>query len=158
MPVRLRPHRLMKTCGACDVEKPLDEFHRRGSKRQAWCKACRKTYDRQYHHGYLERRKQVDGVRREALRDWVWRLKSEPCMDCGGRFHPVSMQFDHRPGEKKSHNIGNMVARRTTRARIEAEIAKCDLVCANCHAVRTWERYGKTRPAEQGFEADCNSA
>jgi len=49
------------------------------------------------------------------------------------------MHFDHRPGEKKDFEIGFAV-RGYSRTRILAEIAKCDLVCANCHAVRTYRR------------------
>jgi hypothetical protein len=49
------------------------------------------------------------------------------------------MQFDHRPGEGKSFDVASAV-RGYSRKRILAEIAKCDLVCANCHAVRTYRR------------------
>jgi len=49
------------------------------------------------------------------------------------------MHFDHRPGEIKEFEIGFAV-RGYSRRRILAEIAKCDLVCANCHAVRTYRR------------------
>jgi hypothetical protein len=70
---------------------------------------------------------------------WVRELKRRPCADCGGLFHPVAMHFDHRPGEKKDFEVGWAI-RGYSRRRIMAEIAKCDLVCANCHAVRTYER------------------
>ncbi|MGH7894858.1 MAG: hypothetical protein ACREQL_09325 [Candidatus Binatia bacterium] len=76
-------------------------------------------------------------------REWVTQLKTNsPCMDCGVAFHPAAMQFDHRPGEQKRFNVGNCTHH--PRVVVEAEIAKCDLVCANCHAVRTFER---RRPA-----------
>ena len=61
-----------------------------------------------------------------------------PCFDCGTTFHPAAMQYDHRPGEKKLFQLS--VAHTRNRARFEAERKKCDLVCANCHAVRTYER------------------
>ena len=47
------------------------------------------------------------------------------------------MDFDHRAGETKAYNVGSMFAHHYSRELIEAEIAKCDLVCANCHRVRT---------------------
>ena len=56
-----------------------------------------------------------------------------------GTFHPAAMHFDHRPGMTKAFDIG-FGCRRYGKDRILAEIAKCDLVCANCHAVRTFER------------------
>ena len=47
------------------------------------------------------------------------------------------MDFDHRPGEVKKHQLGGMTKTVYSWAVIEAEIAKCDLVCANCHRIRT---------------------
>jgi hypothetical protein len=62
--------------------------------------------------------------------------EANPCVDCGLYFHYSQMQFDHRPGEDKKREVSRLTGRRT----IWAEIAKCDLVCANCHALRTWKR------------------
>lgn len=59
------------------------------------------------------------------------------CLDCGFAAHPAALQFDHARGEK-SFEIGSKVS--AAWERIEAEIAKCDIVCANCHAIRTAER------------------
>lgn len=65
------------------------------------------------------------------------KLKSG-CIDCGYNGHPEALQFDHRPDEVKSFTI----ARKMTNAwsALEAEIAKCDVRCANCHAIKTAER------------------
>lgn len=56
-------------------------------------------------------------------------------MDCGELFPSYVMQFDHRPGEKKRRPVSHMVA--YSREAIDEEVTKCDLVCANCHAIRT---------------------
>lgn len=66
-------------------------------------------------------------------------LKRHPCMDCGGSYPPCVMDWDHRDGEVKLFNIASL------KASVEdmlIEIAKCDLVCANCHRVRTARRAG----------------
>jgi hypothetical protein len=63
-------------------------------------------------------------------------------MDCGGTFSPECMDFDHKSGEKVN-NVGTMVVRGWNRARVLAEIAKCELVCANCHRTRTKNRRRK---------------
>ncbi len=66
-------------------------------------------------------------------------LKSKPCMDCGGTFPSCAMQFDHRDPSTKNKKFpapGAMLGRASIEAFME-EIAKCDLVCANCHAIRT---------------------
>lgn len=73
---------------------------------------------------------------REQRRVHVDAIKARPCMDCSGTFHPCAMHFDHRPGTAKFFNIGEALCRYPLEV-LDAEIAKCDVVCANCHAVRT---------------------
>ncbi len=63
--------------------------------------------------------------------------KEAPCADCGIQYPPWVMQFDHVRGAKE-FNLAN--ARKIGLARIRAEIEKCDVVCANCHAERTHSR------------------
>jgi hypothetical protein len=46
------------------------------------------------------------------------------------------MDFDHKPGFEKVKNVSQA----NTFAMVESEMAKCDLVCANCHRIRTWNR------------------
>lgn len=58
-----------------------------------------------------------------------------PCYDCGGMFPLEAMDWDHTPGSKKSFNVSNY-STRTFEAVLE-EIQKCQLVCSNCHRVRT---------------------
>lgn len=65
---------------------------------------------------------------------------NRPCMDCGLIFHPVCMDFDHRPGETKKSGISQLTKHGRSNAVIMAEVAKCDLVCAVCHRLRTHTR------------------
>lgn len=69
-----------------------------------------------------------------------------PCADCKGFFHPFVMDFDHVRGEK----LGDVsrLARSSTSEAVDAEIQKCELVCSNCHRLRTWNRLhsGRKRP------------
>lgn len=74
--------------------------------------------------------------RREARVLKIRELKDKPCVDCGGRFHFSAMQFDHVRGTK-SFNISR-ASRSVKNLMLEAE--KCEVVCANCHAVRTYKR------------------
>lgn len=75
--------------------------------------------------------------RRQQFRLLVDGMKNVPCVDCGGRFPPECMDFDHVRGEKAG-NVGNMV--RYTPAKAIAEMQKCEIVCANCHRTRTKHR------------------
>lgn len=66
-------------------------------------------------------------------------LKNKPCMDCGNSFPAVCMDFDHRPGEVKLFNISGEGHGHPWKDVLN-EIQKCDLVCANCHRIRTASR------------------
>lgn len=71
---------------------------------------------------------------------WYQAYKAcNPCADCGGFFHPVSMEFDHLEPDTKRQNVSIMVRSGYLMSKIYDEISRCDLVCANCHAVRTFE-------------------
>lgn len=80
-------------------------------------------------------------ARRVALMSAV---KAAPCLDCGGRYPPYIMDFDHLPGTKKKAAVGLMFG--TTVESLLEEIAKCDLVCSNCHRERTHQRRGSVVP------------
>lgn len=81
-------------------------------------------------------------AQRQNRYEKVAALKEVPCMDCGGTFPHYVMQFDHI-GDDKVNSISNLITRASWK-RIEEEIAKCELVCANCHAIRTWNRLRAT--------------
>jgi hypothetical protein len=78
-------------------------------------------------------------MRRSRLKKRVWvdKQKFRPCADCGGTFPPECMDFDHVRGEKL-FNLGQCSGRSIVA--LGAEIAKCDVVCANCHRIRTRRR------------------
>ena len=74
-----------------------------------------------------------------ARKEFVAWLKDVPCLDCGRRFPPCAMDFDHRPGTTKEGSIAAMYS--SSAEKYMAEVVKCDLVCACCHRVRTHSRY-----------------
>ncbi len=63
-------------------------------------------------------------------------LKSVPCSDCGVRYPPYVMDFDHLKPEEKEIKIGQG----WSITRTLAEIEKCEVVCSNCHRIREHER------------------
>lgn len=107
--------------------------------------------------GMAKRRAAGVGPRSESVRDWLRRLKSTtPCRGCGQVYPYYVMQFDHRPDETKSFELSR--SHKMPRAAVEAEVAKCDIVCANCHAARTFERVvQRPRPIKIKVCARCSS-
>lgn len=81
-----------------------------------------------------------NALRRRQLAELVQLVKSQPCVDCGQKYPYYVMDLDHRGDETKVLDVSRLVARRVTVVRLEAEIAKCDVVCSNCHRERTHQR------------------
>lgn len=130
-----------KYCNHCKRVKPLSEFHRWHNGVQAWCKACKSAVAAEHYQANKARRYAHNKRRQKEFRAWYTSLKEgKPCADCGQIFHPAAMQWDHLPEFEKSGSLGELV-RHGSRDLIVREIAKCELVCANCHAVRTVRRH-----------------
>ena len=140
-PIRLERYRqVVKRCGRCQLVRPLTDFHRRGTSVQTWCRECRREYDREYHRRTRPRRLAQKRARHNEMVAWYRALKDElPCADCGLAFHHAAMTWDHLPGELKLSDVSSLLQRHSRKTILE-EIAKCELVCANCHAVRTFNR------------------
>lgn len=66
-------------------------------------------------------------------------LRTVPCLDCNLTFPYFVMQFDHRDATNKRYVVTQMIGRAGT-GTILAEVAKCDIVCANCHRDRSYRR------------------
>jgi hypothetical protein len=135
----------MKTCARCRRERPLSDFPLRrkdGAKRYGHCRECKAAYQRQWYERNRDRHiENVSAIRRELRRkhaEIVAREKSRPCADCGVTYPPYVMDFDHVRG-KKIREIAVMRGSVSTQT-LMAEIAKCEVVCANCHRIRTYRR------------------
>lgn len=146
----------MKHCWKCDQDKDDEEFpwrNKREGKRDGRCKLCQSKNSKAWYTTNRERRlkecleyqskpetKAAREARRQSLYAEINKLKSGPCMDCGHSFSPWVMEFDHRDPATKRLEISYMVPRLYRLDTILEEVAKCDLVCSNCHAERTHNR------------------
>jgi hypothetical protein len=88
---------------------------------------------------YPEKYREVNlaGVKRYRARNrlLIQQAKARPCMDCGESYPPYVMDLDHRDGTKIL-NVGAMTGHSPDK--VQAEIDKCDVVCSNCHRLRTF--------------------
>lgn len=87
--------------------------------------------------------KEKAAQRTRKLRALAVTAKDIPCQDCGIHYPSYVMDFDHREGEDKQGDVARMASRGSV-PKLLAEIAKCDVVCSNCHRERTWQRRQKT--------------
>ncbi len=78
------------------------------------------------------------------IRAWVLEyLLGHPCVDCP-ESDPIVLEFDHRPEEKKRFAIADFCNKGMSLKSVIAEVAKCDVRCANCHRKMTYRRAGLT--------------
>lgn len=105
----------------------------------------RKRDRRSYNLAYYARNRDAEIARvitrQQSTLAWLRELRQVPCMDCGRVFPPHVMDFDHRDPKTKSFGLASSHALLRSRGQLLAEIAKCDIVCANCHAIRTAAAY-----------------
>jgi|SRR3989344_3040148 len=91
-------------------------------------------------HYYANRQAYIDKAakRKREVRKWVNDIKeSAPCLDCKKSYPYYVMDFDHIG--KKEVSI-NRLMEDCSYKKLEIEIAKCEIVCSNCHRERTYKR------------------
>ena len=103
---------------------------------------------RKYRRNYYHRNKAAEIARSrettEAYRERNCRIireeKDRPCADCQIKYPSYVMHFDHLGDEAKDECVAVIARIPVSERRLRAEIAKCEVVCANCHAERTHRR------------------
>lgn len=137
-----------KHCNQCDRDLTVAFFNRNGKSPDGYrsnCRVCARAAKAAWHERNADLSKSRRKARRDRVRDFIISRKQQPCVDCGNVFHHSVMDFDHVRGTKIA-NVGELRIASGSLTKIQEEIDKCDLVCANCHRVRTWNR---SNPQEQ---------
>jgi aerobic-type carbon monoxide dehydrogenase small subunit (CoxS/CutS family) len=94
-------------------------------------------YNRAYHASHRDRINEAHRVAQRQQTNQIQQIKLQRgCVDCGYNAHAEALEFDHLSG--KTAAISQM--RNRSMKVVLAEIAKCEVRCANCHRVKTAER------------------
>ena len=136
-------------CTKCGQSKNETEFYwiKQRQKRDTQCKTCKRVAKREYYHKNKEeykrrnrewRRKNPDAASRNQKRTaernrtlfFKW-LADKSCIVCG-ESDPVVLDLHHRNPTNKLGSIGSLIGGSSAN-KLFAEIAKCDVLCANCH-------------------------
>jgi hypothetical protein len=132
-----------RRCYDCGETKPITDFAfhdvSKGT-RQSRCRPCHAIYRRGHYKANratyiaqeIARIRQYRTENRRLIREY---LRTHPCVDCG-ETDIVVLEFDHRDPRDKRYNV-TILALQKPWSRVLAEIAKCDVRCANCHRRRT---------------------
>jgi hypothetical protein len=140
-----------KACTKCGEIKPPHCFvstHNKKDYLSHQCKDCINAAARERTKNLSEEEKKKRNNRTIALRErnrhYVYSyLAQHPCVDCG-EDRIGALEFDHVRGNKLD-TICNMVRHANSLERIQQEIAKCDVRCANCHRIKTSNQFGFSR-------------
>jgi len=142
------PASMTKRCPKCLVGKSIYEFATRGVKPyrpSSYCRECQRVYCRAH---YARNKVEHNTRRRKHQREYARRnrqlfkafLVGKTCVDCGNA-NPVVLEFDHVRG-RKQYEVSIMISAGFAWRRVLAEIAKCEIRCANCHRIKTAAQFG----------------
>lgn len=145
-PTRVADTNPDKKCNICHVVKDKSEFGSNKSMLDGLsrcCKLCMNAWKSRWYRLNTEKQKsrvsaQVDTAYR-FLFDY---LLDHPCVDCGEK-DPVVLEFDHL-GDKL-FGISTVARHGSGMVRLRAEMAKCEVRCANCHRRVTCKRINSRR-------------
>jgi hypothetical protein len=144
--VMLETVEALRCCSRCGLLKPVSQYTWKDKgrrRRQAYCRECMNAAWRDWYRDEDNRARHVAQValrrqrRSTRHRQLISELKSQPCSDCGQTYPPYVMDFDHVAD--KTGEVSKFVYTYGT-VRLLEEIERCDLVCANCHRMRTYRR------------------
>lgn len=139
---------MTKQCTRCRATKSVDDFHKNARKPDGLasaCKACMCLLSAAAYAktGKARTQRNTAGYRERNRQHVFDYLTTHPCVDCGEP-DPIVLDFDHVRGEKDG-NVSKMALNGVALAKLQAEIDKCDVRCANDHRRATAQRAGQWR-------------
>ena len=133
-----RGYKAWVNVGPCAVEGCDRQSEKRG-----WCHNHYRLWRAYGDPTTRKYRKPGKGSQKDR-KEWIREYKlKQGCVDCGYRDNPIALQFDHLPGVQKSTEIRN--GSHIGWEVLMEEIAKCEVVCANCHHIRTYNRIKQSK-------------
>jgi 5-methylcytosine-specific restriction endonuclease McrA len=145
----------LKRCAICKALLPKTEFNVNRGRRdglQSHCRECNRARSKAYYARNPEKHRAVVAERKQRVRSehqarMLDYLREHACADCG-EDDLLVLEFDHL--RDKQANISYLVHHGKSWPVVLDEIAKCEVVCANCHRRRTHRRQGTYRVSGEG--------
>jgi hypothetical protein len=132
-------------CTKCNNERNLEDFpfrNKQNNLRHKTCKICQNELKKIHYLNnkpdYIKRAKIKNEEIVRIMQEIIRNAKKVPCKDCGNMFHECMMDFDHI-NDDKICNVADIRKYHSIK-KLNDEIAKCEVVCSNCHRYRTYLR------------------
>ena len=140
---------VVKRCTKCKIALPKEAFSINKSRSDGYAGTCKKCHAEEqklyattsprttYYAANKEKIQAAIDKRKIKIRLYVWNyLLAHPCLHCG-ESDPTVLDFDHIDPTTKVCNVSTLVYRKTKLETLQAEIDKCQVLCANCHRRKT---------------------
>ncbi len=98
----------------------------------------RKQYKKDHYRKHRKEHNQQNQKNRNELRAWFRDFKSQHKCNMCTETHPACLDFHHQNPNNKKQTVANLVHRGASKDRIEREMLKCVILCANCHRKLHW--------------------
>tara|TARA_R110000764_G_scaffold190207_1_gene275464 strand:- start:245 stop:619 length:375 start_codon:yes stop_codon:yes gene_type:complete len=122
----------MKQCSICGA-----------SAKRTYCKACQAAYHRKWYAANKEQILLKNKARSQEIVKWLADYKvNRKCAKCGYHEHPCALDFHHNDESTKSFALSAAQRKLYGMAKIKTEVAKCSVLCANCHRVHHHKNKG----------------
>lgn len=133
----------MKQCPKCLNHLPLSSFHKHAGRSdglQSYCKDCKRSIDQIHHKKYQSSGRKALLIKNRKEEVWasvLTYLHENGCHDCGFR-NVLTLEFHHLDSSTKESEVSLLIRNGASKERIWDEIQKCQILCANCHRIRTY--------------------
>jgi len=125
-----------KICTTCNIEQPIENFHKAKTKKDGYsytCKLCRQLYHKKHYENNTHNYKQNANDQKNKIKVFLNNYKQTlQCEICKESRH-YCLDFHHIENNKE-YNISDMAGRGVSINTLMNEIAKCQILCKNCHA------------------------
>jgi hypothetical protein len=136
-----------KQCRRCKIFKETSEFHRFARNPdglQPYCRQCKREIDNEHYRTHPRRNYERNKANAHRNRKWLAAfLRTKRCEWEGCTVaDPDMLVFDHLNPEDKRIEVSKMVQCSFGLKAIQAEVAKCRVLCANHHQKHTIQQFG----------------
>ena len=138
-----------KICIRCEREREIEEFNWKdqpSGRRSNICKKCENAYKSEKIRTDEDfRRRNIENAtkRKLEIKQWWWEevLQNIQCETCG-ESDPAVLDFAHIDPSTKKANVSELITKGYPKKTILEEVAKCKVLCSNCHRRETAKEQG----------------